>query len=103
MPADLVFKLSTVWESTDLLAGGRAFLGDPFQQGECGIAAACVFLTSSSANPAPADRFAQSLMELGTERLTGMVCMVDQQLALVFMGAPQPRRQGCGRLARKEI
>ena len=94
VPADLVFKLSTVWESTDLLAEAAGlFLGDPFSR----VSVECrsgVFLTSSSANPLPADRFAQSLMELGTERLTGMVCMVDQQLALVFAERPTAQEAG---------
>jgi len=84
VPADLVFKLSAIWQSTDLLAEAAGlFIGDPFS----GVAVDCasgVFLTPSSAQPLSAARFAQEMMELGTERLTGLTCEVDPNLRLIF-------------------
>jgi hypothetical protein len=70
VPADLVFKLSSVWESTDLLLDAAGlFLNDPYSR----VSVECesgVYLTPTSDGLLPADRFAQSLLDLGTERLT---------------------------------
>ncbi len=88
VPADLVFKLSSVWESTDLLLDAAGlFLNDPYSR----VSVECesgVYLTPTSDGLLPADRFAQSLLDLGTERLTPLVCAVNPQLALVISECP---------------
>ena len=84
VPADLLFKLSAVWQSTDLLLDAAGLLlDDPFSR----VSVECesgVYLSPPSDGLQPVDRFAQSLLDLGTDRLTALVCAVDPQLALVF-------------------
>lgn len=84
MPADLVFRASAIWQSTDLLAEAAGlFLGDPFSEVSVDCASG-VFLTPTSAMPLPTDQFARSLLDLGTERMTTLTCEVDANLRLIF-------------------
>ena len=102
VPADLVFKLSSVWQSTDLLAETAGLLlNDPFSR----ISVDCdsgVFLSPAAAISLPADRFAQSLMDLGTERFTDLVSTVEPDLGLVFAERPQAQEAETWSLSREE-